>query len=85
MVTQNFIRSEYNHCVYFKSFSGIFIIFVFYVDDMLITRKIMEEINMLKAHLSRMFDMKDLRVEKHILGMDIHKDKKKWKALVITT
>ena len=26
MVSRNFIRSEYDHCVYFKSFNGIFII-----------------------------------------------------------
>lgn len=45
MVSQNFIRSEYDHCVYFKSFSSIFIILVLYVDDMLIASKRMEEIN----------------------------------------
>jgi hypothetical protein len=49
MVSQNFTRSEYDHCVYFKSFNGIFIILVLYVDDMLVARKIMVEINRLKA------------------------------------
>eukprot|EP00253_Pinus_taeda_P018476 PITA_18476 len=43
---------------------------------MLIARKSMEEINRLKAQLSRMFDMKDLGAAKHILGMEIHRDKK---------
>eukprot|EP00253_Pinus_taeda_P007736 PITA_07736 len=43
---------------------------------MLIARKIMEEINRLKAQLSRTFDMKDLGVEKYILGMEIHRDMK---------
>jgi len=57
MVSQNFIRSEYDHSVYFKSFNGIFIILVLYVDDMLIASKSMEEINRLKAQLSRMFEM----------------------------
>jgi len=47
-----------------------------YVDNMLIASKNMEEINRLKAQLSRMFDMKDLGAEKHILGMEIHRDKK---------
>jgi hypothetical protein len=79
MVSQNFIRSEYDHCVYFKSFSGIFIILVLYVDDMLIASKSMEEINKLKAHLSRTFDMKDLGAAKHILGMEIHRDRKNGK------
>ena len=60
MVSQKFIRSEYGHHVYFKSFKGIFIILALYVDDMLIPSKSMEDINMLKDHLSRTFDMKDL-------------------------
>ena len=76
MVSQNFIRSKYDHCVFFKSFSGIFTIRVLYVDDMLIVRKSMGEIKRLKAHLSRTFDMKDLGAKKHILGMEIHRDRK---------
>ena len=75
MVSQNFMRSEYDHCVYFKSFNGIFIILVLYVDDMLIARKSMEEISRLKAQLSRTFEMKDLGAAKHILGMEIHRDR----------
>ena len=79
MVSQNFIRSEYDHCEYFKSFNGIFIILALYVDDMLIASKSMEEINRLKAQLSRTFDMKDLGAAKHILGMEIHRDRKNGK------
>jgi hypothetical protein len=77
MVGHNFTRSEYDHWVYFKKLeNGIFIILVFYVDDMLVTRKNMVEINMLKAQLARTFDMKDLGATKQILGMEIHRDKK---------
>ena len=43
---------------------------------MLIASKSMEEINRLKAQLSRTFDMKDLGAAKHILGIDIHRDRK---------
>eukprot|EP00253_Pinus_taeda_P032818 PITA_32818 len=43
---------------------------------MLIASKSMEEINRLKAQLSRTFDMKDLGATKHILGMEIHRDRK---------
>jgi hypothetical protein len=39
MVSQNFTRSEYDHCVYSKIINGIFIILVLYVDDMLIVGK----------------------------------------------
>jgi hypothetical protein len=35
-VSQNCTRSEYDHCVYFKSSNGIFIILVLYVDDMFV-------------------------------------------------
>lgn len=79
MVSQNLIRSEYDHCVYFKSFNGIFIILVLYVDDLFIANKSMEEVNRLKVQLSKMFDMKDFGAAKHILGMEIHRDRKNGK------
>eukprot|EP00253_Pinus_taeda_P008627 PITA_08627 len=46
---------------------------------MIIARKSMEEINRLKAQLSRTIDMKDLGAAKHILGMEIHRDRKNGK------
>jgi hypothetical protein len=61
MVSQNYTRSEYDHCVYFKKLNnGIIIILVFYVDDMILSSKRKTEINRLKAQMARMFDMKDL-------------------------
>jgi len=48
---------------------------VLYVDDMLISSKSIEEINKLKTHLYRTFDMKDLGATKHTLGMEIHSDR----------
>ena len=42
-----------------------------YVDDMLIAASNIIEINILKKLLSKEFDMKDLRVTKKILGMEI--------------
>ena len=53
---------------------GSSIFLLFYVDDMLITTKIISEVNKLKALLSRAFDMKDLGAIKNILGMEIHRD-----------
>ena len=75
MVSQNFIRSEYDHCVYFKSFNGIFIILALYVDDMLVASKSMVDISRLKAQLARTFDMKDLGAARQILGMEIFRDR----------
>jgi hypothetical protein len=77
MVSLNFTRSEYDHCVYFKILENdIFIILVLNVDDMLVERKIMVEINRLKDQLARAFDMKDIGETKQILGMDIHRNRK---------
>ena len=42
---------------------------------MIIVLKSMDEINKLKAHMARTFDMKDLRAAKKILGIEIHRDR----------
>jgi hypothetical protein len=80
MVSQNYTRSEYDHCVYFKKLNnGIFIILVLYVDDMILERKIITDINRLKAQMARKFDMKDLGATRQILGMEIFRDKRNGK------
>lgn len=80
MVGQNFTRSKYDHCVYFKKLENdMFIILVLDVDDMLVASKSMFEINRLKAQLARAFDMKDLGAANQILGMQIHRDGKNGK------
>jgi hypothetical protein len=56
--------------------NGIFIIFVLYVDDMFVASKIMDDINRLKAHMARTFDMNDIGATKQILGIEIHRDRK---------
>jgi hypothetical protein len=77
MVSLNFTTSEYDHCVYLKMLENdIFIIFVLYVDDMLVERIFMVKINRLKAHLAREFDMKDLGTTKQILGIEIQRQEK---------
>ena len=48
MVSQGYIRSEYDHCLSFKKLNYIFVILVLYVDDMLIVSKNMDDINRLK-------------------------------------
>ena len=80
MMSQNYIRSEYDHCVYFNKLSnGIFIILVLYVEDMLLARKSITEINRLKAQMARTFDMKDLGAARQILGMEIFRDRRNGK------
>ena len=66
-----------DHCVYFKKLNnGIFIILVLYVDDMFLARKIITEINRLKAQMARTFDMKDLGATRQILDMEIFRDRR---------
>jgi hypothetical protein len=50
-----------------------------YVDDILLSRKIITNINRLKTQMSRMFDMKDLGATRLILGMEIFKDRRNGK------
>ena len=76
MVSHNFTRSQYDHCVYFKRLeNSIFIILVLYVDNMPFVFQSMVGINSLKDQLARTFDMKDLGAVNQILGMEIHRDR----------
>eukprot|EP00253_Pinus_taeda_P013210 PITA_13210 len=78
MLSQKYVRSEYDHCVYFKQLNnGIFIILVLHVDNMLLASKSIVEINKLKAQMTRTFDMKDLGAATQILGMEIFRDMSK--------
>jgi hypothetical protein len=80
MERQNYTRSEYDHCVYFKKLNnGIFIILVFNVHDMILARKIINEINILKDQMARTFDMKYLGGARKILGMEIFRDRRNGK------
>nr|KYP53223.1 Retrovirus-related Pol polyprotein from transposon TNT 1-94 [Cajanus cajan] len=63
-----------DQCCYLKNFGPSYIILLLYVDDMLVVRSNMDEINKLKAQLSEEFEMKDLGAAKHILGMNISRN-----------
>ncbi|KAM1366303.1 hypothetical protein ACFX13_045217 [Malus domestica] len=75
---QNYSRSQYDHCVYFKKLQdGSFIYLLIYVDDMLIVSKNVEEIEKLKKQMKNEFEMKDIGEAKKILGMEITRDREK--------
>jgi hypothetical protein len=77
MTEQGYSRCHYDHCVYFKRLeNGSYIIFLLYVDGMLVADSNMQDINVLKNKLSSSFTMKDLGVAKKILGMRITRDRK---------
>ncbi|KAM2436809.1 hypothetical protein ACFX1W_013989 [Malus domestica] len=75
---QNYSRSQYDHCVYFKKLQdGSFIYLLIYVDDMLIASKNVEKIEKLKKQMKNEFEMKDLGEAKKILSMEITRDREK--------
>ncbi|CAM8937245.1 unnamed protein product [Rhodiola kirilowii] len=71
-----FVRSEADHCCYFKKLDDGYIILLLYVDYMLIAGSSAQEVSKLKKQLSRQFAMKDLDEAKQILGMRIERDRK---------
>ena len=77
MSEEGYTRCHSNHCVYLKNQNdGSYIIFLLYVDDMLVVGSNMQEINVLKIKLANSFAMKDLGAAKQILGMRITRDRK---------
>lgn len=76
MLEHDFLRSQYDSCIYFKKLpDDSFVYLLIYVDDMLIVGKDMSEINKIKAQLSGEFEMKDLGAANKILVIEIRKDR----------
>ena len=69
MSKNGFVKCHRDHCCYFKKLKTFYLIFLLYVDNMLIASERMEEISNLKLNLSMELAMKDLGVAKQILGM----------------
>ena len=75
MAEQGYHRCHSDHCVYFKRLdNGSYINLLLYVDDMLVARSNMQQINELKQKLARSFSMKDLGAAKKILVMSFTQD-----------
>jgi hypothetical protein len=61
MVDHGYARTTSDHCVFVKKFyDGEFIIFLLYVNDMLIICRDTSKIDKLKKELRKSFNMKDL-------------------------
>ncbi|KAL2242583.1 UNVERIFIED_CONTAM: Retrovirus-related Pol polyprotein from transposon TNT 1-94 [Sesamum indicum] len=76
MLSLNFSRSNYDHCLYFKYVDTTPIFLVLYVDDMLIASSSLQLIHCLQNDLCKTFEMKNLGNAKQILGMCITRDRK---------
>ena len=76
MVTHEYMRCEYDHCVYFRVLvDDSYIFLALYVDYMLVVAKSKQEIVKLKSLLSSEFDMKDLGATKKIIRIEIHQNR----------
>ena len=68
MSEQGYTRCHSDHCVYLKRKNdGNYIILLLYVEDMLVAKSNMQEINVLKGKLENSFAMKDLGSKKKSL------------------
>jgi ketol-acid reductoisomerase len=77
MTEKGYSRYHYDHYVYLKRIeNGSYIMFLLYVDDMLVVGSNMHDTNVLKNKLSNSFEIKDLGDEKKILDMRIKRDMK---------
>jgi hypothetical protein len=66
-----------DNCVYAKFKNGKYIFLIMYVNDILLTSS---DVNLLletKKFLSSNFDMKDLGEASFVLGIEIHRDRRK--------
>ena len=76
IMSQGFIRSEQDSCVYIKEIGPEdYVYLLLYVDDILLAAKQMSEIKMIKDQLSSEFEMKDMGPASRILGIDIKRDR----------
>lgn len=71
LILIGFTPNRKEPCLYYKNVSGIMVIVVLYVDDMLIMCKDESVIKAVKAELKRSYDIKDLGKASRFLGMNI--------------
>lgn len=69
--TLNFVRSNYDYCLYVNKASQDPIYLLIFVDDLLICCKNKDKIDEVKASLMKRFAMKDLGKIKSYIGIDI--------------
>jgi len=72
-----FKENEEDTCIYTKFKNGKFIFLILYVDDILLASSDVQILRETKNFLSSNFDMKDLGEASYVLGIEIHRDRKK--------
>jgi hypothetical protein len=73
----DFKENEEDNCIYAKFRNGKFIFLILYVDDILLASSDVSLLLENKRFLSSNFDMKDLGEASFVLGIEIHRDRRK--------
>jgi hypothetical protein len=72
-----FKKNEEDNCIYAKFRSGKFIFLILYVDDILLASSDVSLLLETNRFLSSNFDMKNLGEASFVLGIEIHRDRRK--------
>ncbi|KAL0413395.1 UNVERIFIED_CONTAM: Copia protein [Sesamum radiatum] len=74
----DFIKNDYDPCVYKKINGSSVAYLVLYVDDILLIGNDVKMLGNIKAWLSTQFSMKDMGEASYILGIKIYRDRSRW-------
>lgn len=72
---QNFQQSENDPCLYVKTCNNVTLFILIYVDDIIIASNVPAELTLVKDALKDRFDMVDLGVVTHFLGIEVTRDR----------
>ena len=75
-----FVQSASDPCLYYKDAEGDIFYVGVYVDNIILAGSTDDQINEVKAALSQKFNIKDLGILHHFLGMTVKQDQKKHSA-----
>ena len=71
IINHGFVQSKYDYSMFTKIQKGSIIIFLVYVDDILIASNDVDAINVFKQFLDNKFKLKDLCTLKYFLGLEV--------------
>ncbi|KAL0355431.1 UNVERIFIED_CONTAM: hypothetical protein Sradi_3990000 [Sesamum radiatum] len=71
----DFIKNDYDPCIYKKISGSSVAYFVLYIDGILLIRNDVKMLGSIKAWLSTQFSMKDMGQSSYILDIKIYKDR----------
>ena len=72
-----YIQGQADHTLFTKhSTDGRMVVLIVYMDNIILTRDSIEEMECLKEVLAKEFEIKDLGTRKYFLGMEVARSKK---------